>query len=236
MRYVQVISNMGKEEPKLNRSVLFSLLLCTFLLAACGQQASGAVSAASSAPAPAVSSSVPESSSVPTPVAASVSEPELEPELETVDFAVAGQPLYGENLGTVAISGTKVSCDLYYGDADAQLNAGAGIYMGQGGKLPGEGGTVLVAGHTGTYFRDFESAEIGADITLDLSYGEYHYEIVDMQVVEATDTTTYDLNATEENLILYTCYPFGQLSPTPYRYFIYGKFVSGPAVTGRSMA
>ncbi len=234
MRYVQINIMMGKEDLNLNKSLLISLLLCIILLAACGQPASGSTSAASSAPAPAVSSSAPESSSV--PAASSVSEPEPEPVPELVDFTVVGQPLYGENLGTVAISGTNVDCDIYYGDSDAQLNAGAGIYMGQGGKLPGEGGTVLAAGHTGTYFRDFESAELGADITLDLSYGEYHYEIVDMQVVEATDTTTYDLNATEENLILYTCYPFGQLSPTPYRYFIYGKFVSGPAATGRGVA
>ena len=218
----------------MNKSLFISLFLCVILLAACGQPASEAAPASSSAPVPAISSSAPVSSSVPVP--SSVSEPEPPPASEAVDFTVVGQPLYGENLGTVTISGTRVDCAIYYGDADAQLNAGAGIYMGQGGKLPGEGGTVLVAGHTGTYFRDFESAEIGADITLDLSYGEYHYEIVDMQVVEATDTTTYDLNATEENLILYTCYPFGQLTPTPYRYFIYGKFVSGPAATGRGAA
>lgn len=218
----------------MKRNTFLPLFFCLILLAGCGGRAAAPGSAASSAPvsasaAPAAPASQPAPESVSLP-------PEPDPIPETVDFAVVGQPLYGENLGTVSVSGTNVACDIYYGDADAQLNAGAGIYMGQGGKLPGEGGTVLVAGHTGTYFRDFESAEIGADITLKLSYGEYHYEIVDMRVVEATDSTAYDLDAAEENIILYTCYPFGQLTPTPHRYFIYGKFVSGPAATGRGTA
>ena len=121
-----------------------------------------------------------------------------------------------------------MDCNLYYGDSERELSAGAGTYTG--GKIPGEGGTVLIAGHTGTYFRDFESAQLGADIAIETRYGTYHYTISDMRVVEETDASAYDLAADEENIILYTCYPFGQLSTTPYRYFIYGTPVSGPQI------
>lgn len=51
-----------------------------------------------------------------------------------------------------------------------------------------------------------------------------------MAVVEETDTSAYDLDADTENIILYTCYPFGILTRTTQRYFVYGDLVSGPAV------
>ena len=49
-----------------------------------------------------------------------------------------------------------------------------------------------------------------------------------------SDTSAYDLDAAEENIILYTCYPLGQTALTDLRYFIYGRFVSGPALEGLS--
>ena len=128
-----------------------------------------------------------------------------------------GYPSAGDALGEIKISGTSVDCTLYYGDEDAQLDAGAGIYPGS--KIPGEGGTILVAGHTAT---------------VTTAYGTYVYEITDMQVATDTDTSAYDLDAAEENIILYTCYPLGQTALTDLRYFIYGRFVSGPALEGLS--
>ena len=149
-------------------------------------------------------------------------------EVDINDFG--GYPTVGTALGTVQISGTAVNCTIYYGDDDPELDAGAGIYPG--GKIPGEGGTILVAGHTATYFRDFEHAQNGAIITVTTDYGEYRYEITDMRVASDTDTTAYDLDADTENIILYTCYPLGQVAVTDLRYFIYGKLISGPSLRG----
>ena len=173
-----------------------------------------------------VPSSVPVSSSSSVP-SSSEAVPEVREVISLDDFG--GKPYVGEAYGHLTISGTAVDCDLYYGDSEAQMSKGAGTYTGA--HIPGENGTILLAGHTGTFFRDFESAEIGADIQIETRYGTYHYEIVNMQPAEATDETAYDLTREEENIILYTCYPFGQLSPTPYRYFIYGEFVSGPEIS-----
>ena len=84
---------------------------------------------------------------------------------ETVNINdFGGYPAAGDALGEITISGTSVDCTIYYGDEDPQLDTGAGIYTG--GKIPGEGGTILVAGHTATYFRDFEHAQNGAMITV----------------------------------------------------------------------
>ena len=64
------------------------------------------------------------------------------------------------------------------------------------------------------------------------NYGTYKYEITDMQVASDTDSSAYDLDATEENIILYTCYPLGQVAVTDLRYFIYGRLISGPTLRG----
>lgn len=71
-------------------------------------------------------------------------------------------------------------------------------------------------------------------ITVTTAYGTYIYEITDMRVANANDTSAYDMDAPEEKIILYTCYPLGQVSLTDMRYFIYGKYVSGPRLEGLS--
>ena len=170
------------------------------------------------------------------PIAVSSSEPpvsassqDVDDGRETVDISeYGGLPYYGEAYGSVTISGTAVDCALYYGDSEVQFACGAGTYTGA--CIPGEGGSILIGGHTGTYFRDFESAEIGADICVETRWGTYHYEITDMQVIRYDDPEAYDLEAAEENILLYTCYPFGQIATTDYRYMIYGSFVSGPRI------
>ena len=84
--------------------------------------------------------------------------------------------------------------------------------------------------HTSTYFRDFDRIEKGTVVLIETSYGKYLYEVTDMRVADADDTSAYDLTADEDNLILYTCYPFGQVSPTEQRYFVYAKWISGPTI------
>ncbi|MDO5601862.1 MAG: class D sortase [Oscillospiraceae bacterium] len=166
----------------------------------------------------------------PSPEALFLQPAETEPDKEMVDLAdTGGAPQEGELYGTVSVSGTAVACNLYYGDSKAELHAGAGTYMGA--QIPGQNGVVLIGGHTSTYFRDLESAQLGADITVLTRYGEYHYKIIDMQIVEAEHFGEAQLaEMPPETLLLYSCYPFGQALLTPYRYMIYGEYVSGPSV------
>lgn len=137
-------------------------------------------------------------------------------------------PAPGDALGSLTIGGTAVDCALYYGDGDDQLKQGAGLYAGAG--LPGQGGCVLVGGHTNTYFRDLEKVEVGDEVRLSLYYGEYVYRITDWKIARADDADAYDLHPEQEQLVLYTCYPFGALYETPTRYFLFGRLVSGPTV------
>lgn len=175
----------------------------------------------------AASSGLSEGAQIPTlsaVVTASAEEPADQPGTGQLE----SYPEAGDKLGHLTVSGTAVDCDVYYGDSETEFSKGAGTY--KGAKIPGEGGTILMGGHTGTYFRDFESVEVGDDVTFTTSYGEYHYVVTGTRVAVDTDTTAYDLDADEENLIMYTCYPFGIINPTDERFFVYCDYVSGPAL------
>lgn len=137
-------------------------------------------------------------------------------------------PQYGEQFGRITVGGTQVNAPLYMGDGTRELRYGAGVY--DGAKIPGDGGTVLIAGHSRTWFSSLDEVEKGSRICITTNYGEYIYEVTKFQVANAQDTTAYDLSAGEDNVILYTCYPLDTYGYKPDRLFVYGKYVSGPKI------
>ena len=202
--------------------LILALLAIAVMLAAAALSLRGG---ADGAPAPSSVYTPPEPLSIRRPVLSDSSQLAR----ETVDIGdFGGFPSAGERYAELTVSGTNVACGLYYGDSEAQFALGAGTYAGA--YVPGQGGAVLIGGHTGTYFRDLESAAVGADVCILARWGEYHYEIADIQVIRADDTDAYDLSADNDQVLLYTCYPFGQISPTPYRCIFYCDFVSGPLI------
>lgn len=128
---------------------------------------------------------------------------------------------YGDKVGRIWVEGTKVDCDLFLGDDEAEFSRGAGCHATDGCVLPGLNGTVFIGAHTGTYFSDLGSCEIGAIIHLDTDWGHFAYKITDMQVILETDIDKVRWGATEPSCILYTCYPFGILTHTTQRYAVY---------------
>ena len=134
----------------------------------------------------------------------------------------------GEQFGELIIEDCSIDNNLFFGDGNVALRNGVGIYNGS--FIPGYGKTILVAGHNNTYFNGLKNAKAGQTVTIKTSYGNYTYEITDTAVKKATDTSAYDLSANEENLIMYTCYPFDELGLTDQRFFVYAKYVSGPQI------
>ncbi|MDR3238854.1 MAG: class D sortase [Clostridiales bacterium] len=138
-------------------------------------------------------------------------------------------PAEGERYGEIICGTAGIDAPLYYGDTAKELKAGVGTYIGHtGAYIPGAGRTILLAGHTNTVFRRLGELEIGDKIQINTSYGQYEYEVNDSRVTTDTDSTAYDFTRIDENLILYTCYPFNYLGLTNQRYFVYAEYISGP--------
>jgi len=118
---------------------------------------------------------------------------------------------------------------LFYGDSPRELNMGVGTYTGHpGAYIPGSGRTVLLAGHANTVFSQLGELRAGDIIHIDTSYGRYRYRVTHRRIARDTDTSAYDFTRTDENLILYTCYPFDSFGLTNDRFFVYAEFLSGP--------
>ena len=69
----------------------------------------------------------------------------------------------------------------------------------------------------------------GDRIYLDTYWGNFVYEITEMQVIYETDIDKVRWGAEEPSCILYTCYPFGILTHTDRRYAVYADPVEADA-------
>ncbi len=147
---------------------------------------------------------------------------------QQIDASDVQYPNYGVCFGQLAIEDCGVDAKLFYGDGNVPLRNGVGIYNGS--FIPGYGKTVLVAGHNNTFFNGLKYAQPGQEVKISTSYGNYVYQITSAEVKKASDNTAFDLGAQEENLVMYTCYPFDELGLTEQRYFVYAKYVSGPKI------
>jgi len=137
-------------------------------------------------------------------------------------------PNPGDRYGQISISDTAVNAPLYWNDSPRELNAGVGSFTGS--WLPGYGRTVMMTGHSHLAFRDLENAKIGAVVTVETHYGTYAYTVTDTAVKGANDPSAYDLTREDENLVLYTCYPFDFIGVAKERYFVYAEPLSGAPV------
>lgn len=142
-------------------------------------------------------------------------------DIESIEF-----PTYGDSFAKLIIKDCNINCNLFFGDGAVSLRNGVGMYSGS--FIPGYGGTILISGHNNTYFNGLKNAEKNQIVTIKTSYGIYKYKITKIKIVNADDyTSSYNLGADKENLIMYTCYPFDEIGMTTFRYFVYAKKISG---------
>ena len=103
--------------------------------------------------------------------------------VETVigeDNKLKNYPEYGTEYAKINIPKIDVDLPVYYGDTLEILKKGVG--HSSGSYFPGEGGSIIYMGHNSKkMFRRFSELQIGNEIKVTTSYGEYNYKIYDMQ-------------------------------------------------------
>lgn len=126
---------------------------------------------------------------------------------------------YGQVFGVLTI---PVLNDLSIGimeGADADTLA-QGVGHVSSTAFPGQGEQIVLAGHRDTTFREFYALVEGDRFVVDMVYGTYEYEIKEIVIVDADDTTVIGPMG-EEVLAVSTCYPFGGIGPAPQRAVYY---------------
>jgi len=146
---------------------------------------------------------------------------------DTVNFSDIEYPSNHDVIGSISCERIGLMANLYYGDDSYCLDRGAGMYTGS--KIPGRGKPTLIAGHSTTVFNPFQDAQVGDEIIINTYYGEFHYNVTDIQIYQK-DNCIFDLEQDKEQLIMYTCYPFGIFTPVDHRMFVYADKISGPTI------
>jgi len=135
-------------------------------------------------------------------------------------------PKYGDQYGELTIASANIVSPLFVGDDTTNLLYGAGQYFGS--VFPGDPGKTVISGHNNSIFETLGEAQIGDTISLDLTYGNYTYEIINLEIKNESDHSIVEPLDIDENILtLYTCYPFSYIGLTPDRYVVTAKLIEG---------
>jgi len=113
----------------------------------------------------------------------------------------------GDPIGRLEIGRIDTRFVVVSGSGDASLKKGPGHYANT--ALPGQGGTVAIAGHRTTYlapFRKLDRMRRGDRVRLTMPYGRFTYRVTGTQVVSPSHTAVLR-NTGQERLVLTTCTP-----------------------------
>lgn len=113
----------------------------------------------------------------------------------------------GDAVGRLRMPKLDRSYVIVEGTDLSTLRKGPGHYPKT--PLPGEGGTVGVAGHRTTYgapFRTIDKLKAGNDLVMDMPYGRFTYRVDKIQIVKPDATWVIDKRK-RETLVLSACHP-----------------------------
>lgn len=143
-------------------------------------------------------------------------------------YGEVGFPEEGGQLGELICESIEMKVPLYCGDSPEILEKGAGVYTA--GSMPGEAGTILAGAHDSTYFSELEKLKVSDIITVKTTYGIFEYRVFDIRIVDMS-CEEWEIQEAEEQLALYTCYPFGSTDEVrTQRYFVWAEKISGPEI------
>ena len=142
--------------------------------------------------------------------------------IEISEKKIKNYPEYGTKYATIEIPKIDVDLPVYFGDTLEVLKKGVG--HSSGSYFPGEGGSIVYAGHNAKKtFRRLGELQIGDEIVVKATYGTYTYKVYDMKLIKETDIQELPIQREKEILMIYTCYPFNNIGYATQRYVVYAE-------------
>ena len=146
----------------------------------------------------------------------------LERELERPpQRVVARRPLPGDAIGEIKLPSLGRSYFMVEGVDPASLRKGPGHYPGT--PMPGQRGTVAVAGHRTTYlapFRHIDELDPGDRVVASMPYGRFVYRVERTRIVDPTALWVLR-RVGYDRLVLTACHP---LYSAAQRIVVFARF------------
>jgi sortase A len=142
---------------------------------------------------------------------------------------VARKPLPGDSIGRIELPTIDGRYFMVEGTQTADLRKGPGHY--EDTPLPGERGTVAVAGHRTTYgapFRRIDELNRGDPIRVEMPYGRFTYRVEKTRIVEPTEVSV-KRPVGYQRLILSACHP---LYSAAQRIVVFARLTERDSRTG----
>lgn len=134
-------------------------------------------------------------------------------------------PTYGTKYATMKIESIGLELPVYYGADYTILKSG--IAHDESSYFPGEGGSIIMAGHNfKTFLANLPKANIGDVISLETTYGTFKYEIYDTKIVNENNVDEVPIQNEKEILMLYTCWPINNIGHASERYVVYANLIN----------
>ena len=137
----------------------------------------------------------------------------------------------GDPIGRLTVPRLHLEIMVVYGTDKETLKKGPGLHPSTG--FPGQKFLTYVAGHRTTYgapFSDIDKLRPGDDVTFEVPYGTYRYEVVGHRIVRDDQIEVLKGRGREE-LALQACWPRFFAS---HRYIAYAKLVGVDPVTAQA--
>lgn len=116
-------------------------------------------------------------------------------------------------MGFIKIPQITLTCPIYHGATDVQLQKGVGHLKGTSLPVGGEGTHCVLTGHTGVpgnmLFTDLEKLKVGDKFYLHILDEVLAYKIDQIKVVEPNDTRELQIDREKDYCTLITCTPYG---------------------------
>ena len=148
-----------------------------------------------------------------------------EVKFDSVSKRLKDYPLWGTEFGTISIPSVNINLPIYQGDTLDIIKYGIGHFSGS--LFPGEGGTIIFAGHnTRQFLYHLPEVKKGDEITVKTTYGTFNYQVYETRVIDAKDNDAFPFYKDKEVLMIYTCYPVNTIGHKTKRFLVYANKVS----------
>ena len=145
-----------------------------------------------------------------------------EVKFDSVSKRLKDYPLWGKEFATLEIPSVDIKLPVYQGDELDILKSGIGHYSGS--FFPGEGGSIILAGHNDRGFLyHLPDVKIGDEIIIKAVYGTFTYKIEDTKIINHSDNDAFPFYRDQELLMIYTCYPVNTIGHKTNRFVVYAK-------------
>lgn len=122
-------------------------------------------------------------------------------------------PLENGMIATLTIPKIGVNMPVYQGTEEAELQSGAGWWIGSSMPIGGESTHSIITAHTGlvkvSLFTDLDKLEVGDTFKIQVLNRDLYYQVDQILVVLPEETGELRVIPGEDHVTLYTCTPYG---------------------------